>query len=170
MKRLIAVILMIMISFFAFAQEGDDWYRDQSFEQIFRAYDIQVECWVNDAVGIINFEDITSRSFDDVLFQLGYIMTIFDIIFTESGESFETMGISQIIYSYFIIKNARYNRYHKDQLRYDFFMGKDWLNQYYAKTPRDRQRMLLDLFNRYYYEWFPPQQQQVVPLKKKAAA
>lgn len=161
MKKIIAfIVVALFFAQAAFAQ--DSWVRVEEMEEIFALFEIEVEIWMNEETGVINFEDTTSRNFDEALFQISYIMTAFDFVLVDQGLSMEDSIISAMIYSYFIPNESyngqRNNKYNESQYhRYDITMERQWLIDYFNSSRRIRDDLLFQLFDEHYSEWFPQQ-------------
>lgn len=158
MRSFIVFLVMLLASVPVFTQ--NNWIRVQEIEESFALFDVETEVWVNEEAGVINFEDVSSDSFDDVLFQLSYIMTVFDFVLVDQNLLIEESPIEAIIYSYFRpnedwTSSARNNRHDKAQFhRYDIHMRRDWLINFFNSSRRDRDDLLYELYNRHYDKWF----------------
>lgn len=160
MKKAISILaVLLFIGSILHAQSS--WVQLQDIEEMFSSFDIQVDVWHNEGEDVINFEDVASVSFDDVLFQLSYIMTAFDFLLVDENASIEESVVQAVIYSYF-----RYNknwqgqyddRYDDDQFTvYDIYMERDWLIEFFNSGRRERDIMLYNIYDEHYNEWFPP--------------
>ena len=104
MKKILGAILIFLFSLFPLIAQEDEWYRDYEFEEYLFEYEVKVETWVltlENGNLAINFEDAVSRDIEDVIFQLSYILRVYDFYLVEEGISFLDTGIDVIIYSLF---------------------------------------------------------------------
>lgn len=160
MKKVIAFITILFLTQLVFSQ--DNWVRIAEMEETFALFEIDVAVWINEETGVINFEDTASRSFDEVLFQISYIMTTFDFVLVDQGLSIEDSIIETMIYSYFMPNDSfngqRNDKYNEAQYhRYDVAMQRQWLIDYFNSNRRIRDDLLFQLFDEHYNKWFPEQ-------------
>lgn len=163
MKKLIMIFLTcvaLLIPLAAFAQQ--EWYRSFEFEEYFSLFDMDCEVWVNEETGVINVEDVNWQDINDVVYGASYLLGLIDFLLEDEGISFRESGLNAIIYSFFDIQDHTVDRYTWPNKRYDFYMQREWLIEFYALPNRKQSSMFVDLFNSFYYDWFPPEQQRLL--------
>ncbi len=155
MKKITLMILFLLTLSFLSAQQFDSWQRVPFIEEYFKLFEVEVDVWYDIDNLVLNFEDTYSRDFNDMLFQLGYLMTAFNFMLEDSGETFSDMDIETIIYSYFTLTDPNSSRYYSPNEKYEIWMTSNWLNKYFYSTRAKKQEMLYTLFEDHYSMWFP---------------
>lgn len=145
MKKIVLSIYILLLTTSLFGQ--DDWDRLSDIEGYLSLYEIEVEVWYNPVTRVLNFEDKFSQDFDDMLFWLSYLMSAFEFMLEDSGQTFENLDIESMVYSLFILSG-------KDELRYDLYMAREWCIRFFNSSRNDRQYLLDLLYEAHYKKWF----------------
>jgi hypothetical protein len=150
-KMVVATFLfLILFSIFSPRLFGQNWGRDYDFElTILETWGLQLEVWVDEPRGFINFIDNNAETWDDAYFQVSELMALFDVIFENGASAFSESYIELLVYSWF-----------EGGERIDIEMPRDWLMQYFsANYSKAKYRMIEDLID-YYYDMYRPQTEQ----------
>ncbi len=139
----------------------DEWIRDSDLEELFSLFEVEIEAWVTKDFALVNFEDMVSRNFDEMLFQLSYIMVALDFAFEDGDFEFQNTNFQSFIYSLYLPNptwsGARDDKHDERQyLRYDLFLYRNWLEEYFNASRRERDAMLLEEFRDQRDSWNLP--------------
>lgn len=128
MKKILCLILLFFLSFSIMADFGSE----KSILDYLKAYEIQIEPIVQemkDGRLIILLRDNFTQREDEVIFQLTYLLKIFDFIFAEKETTFVESEIETMIYSL--------------PLHQDFILDYEFLKCYFESNYRIRTEMLI---------------------------
>lgn len=150
-KMVIATLLfLILFTIFCPRVFSQQWLRDPEFEElILTEWGLDLEVWVDELAGYIDFVDYNASNWDDAYFQVSELMALFDVIFENGKSAFQQSYIELLIYSWF-----------DGDERIDVKMSRDWLMQYFSTNySKAKYRMIEDLID-HYYEMYRPQTKQ----------
>ena len=150
-KMVIATLIFLgLFVLFAPRVFGQDWGRDYDFElEILEAWGLQLEVWVNEPSGYINFVDQNAENWDDAYFQVSELMALFDVIFENGASAFKQSEIELLIYSWFNLDE-----------RVDIEMNRDWLIEYFGLRYSKMKYVMIERLIDYYYEMYAPKTKQ----------
>lgn len=159
MKKTIIALILIFVSFFAFAQE---WERDYDFENMLLedwGVDIQVWTAYSDGVWTVNFEDFQSPSWDDVYYNLAFTLAAFEEILLSNELDFREADVELFIFSWFERYNSEDPYNDETNTRWDIYMDYDWLVRYFNARFNQQYEMIDMVISPVYEEWLDQQPQ-----------
>ena len=143
-------LFIILFMVFATRTFGQNWGRDYDFElDILEAWGLQLEVWVDEPNGFINFVDRNAESWDDAYFQVSELMALFDVIFENGASAFSQSYIELLIYSWF-----------NGDERVDIQMDRDWLTEYFGLRYSKMKYVMIERLIDHYYDMYAPKTKQ----------
>jgi len=153
MRKLGLTLVIFLVAMGLFAQTAIQKQRMTEIEEYFKLFEIEVAVWLDPAKSSMYFEDIVSRTFDDMLFQWGYMMQALDFMLVDRGLKFEDLKVNTMQYVWIVNQSVEQNVRTLSAQKYEIEMTQAWLQKYFAASRKDRSNLIQELFAQNRTRW-----------------